>query len=280
MIYGTEGNDVIYGYSKMSQYDNSKETFYAGAGNDTVYGKEGSDIIYGEAGSDSLYGGNGDDVLVGGTGNDYLSGDYGNDTYVFNLGDGQDTICEYESSATSGKADKIVFGEGIKEEDVKLHRAGNNLIIRYSDKDQVTVKDAYYYGDDRTQIENIELTESGLYILNYDKLELELIKSCVYESDEVNYNQVVENMELMCVISENSLTNIDVESTIQEQIVDESNMAESIDCESEMMSSEIEGMANLLVQEMAEFQTGNIVYDTQSISTTENNENVQLWTQD
>ena len=116
--------------------------------------------------------------------------------------------------------------------------------------------------------------------MNYDKLELELIKSCVYESDEVNYNQVVENMELMCVISENSLTNIDVESTIQEQIVDESNMAESIDCESEMMSSEIEGMANLLVQEMAEFQTGNIVYDTQSISTTENNENVQLWTQD
>ncbi|MEH2528452.1 MULTISPECIES: hypothetical protein [unclassified Bradyrhizobium] len=56
------------------------------------------------------------DVLIGGTGNDTLSGDGGDDTYVFNRGDGQDTIKEYLSGW--GGNDTIQFGPGITAADL------------------------------------------------------------------------------------------------------------------------------------------------------------------
>ena len=43
----------------------------------------------------------------GARGNDILQGHYGQDSYVFNIGDGQDTINDI------GGSDKLVFGEGI-----------------------------------------------------------------------------------------------------------------------------------------------------------------------
>ena len=43
----------------------------------------------------------GDDILVGGAGDDYLSGDSGIDTYIFNKGDGKDTIYDYSYSDES-----------------------------------------------------------------------------------------------------------------------------------------------------------------------------------
>jgi Ca2+-binding RTX toxin-like protein len=50
------------------------------------------DLLTGLGGNDTLIGNAGDDQLVGGLGDDILSGDEGDDTYVFNLGDGIDTI--------------------------------------------------------------------------------------------------------------------------------------------------------------------------------------------
>lgn len=41
--------------------------------------------------ANKIVGGRGNDILNGGTGNDRLRGGNGDDTYVFNLGDGQDT---------------------------------------------------------------------------------------------------------------------------------------------------------------------------------------------
>ncbi|MCK9739925.1 hypothetical protein LT707_25530, partial [Pseudomonas syringae pv. syringae] len=68
-------------------------------------GSEGDDVmnrstvpvaqkLYGNGGNDTLSSGNGNDILSGGKGNDFLSGGVGSDTYLFNLGDGQDTIQE------------------------------------------------------------------------------------------------------------------------------------------------------------------------------------------
>ncbi|MHC0019748.1 calcium-binding protein, partial [Acinetobacter pittii] len=64
----------------------------ATASNDILQGYGSADHLEGLAGNDTLYGYAGNDVLTGGTGNDYLDGGAGNDSYVFNLGDGQDTI--------------------------------------------------------------------------------------------------------------------------------------------------------------------------------------------
>lgn len=63
---------------------------------ETVYGTKFDDVIYGNGGDDSLVGGD------------------GSDSYVWNWGDGLDTISE---SNVAG-VDKIVFGEGISFEDL------------------------------------------------------------------------------------------------------------------------------------------------------------------
>ena len=50
--------------------------------------------ITGTADADNLAGGSGSDIIKGGTGNDILTGGTGNDTFVFNQGDGADTITD------------------------------------------------------------------------------------------------------------------------------------------------------------------------------------------
>ena len=49
-------------------------------------------MLNGLAGNDTLSAGAGSDTLTGGTGNDLLWGDAGNDSYIFNRGDGLDTV--------------------------------------------------------------------------------------------------------------------------------------------------------------------------------------------
>lgn len=64
-------------------------------------------MIYGGAGFDSFYGEDGNDTLIGGTGSDYMEGGAGDDTYIYNVGDGLDTIYDYENSSSTGKTIKL-----------------------------------------------------------------------------------------------------------------------------------------------------------------------------
>jgi Ca2+-binding RTX toxin-like protein len=117
----------------------------AGASVDDIYignsldnrfdGQDGNDTIYAGAGNDYLSGGNGTDTLAGGTGNDNLYGGYGNDTYLFNQGDGADTIGEYDYN--TGNVDVARFGSGVSIDQLWFSKAGNNLevsIIGTTDK--------------------------------------------------------------------------------------------------------------------------------------------------
>ena len=143
---------------------------------DNVTGTQYDDIIYGNGGNDTIDAGNGDDILVGGKGNDTLNGSYGNDTYVWNLGDGFDTISDYQSSSTESREDKIKFGEGISFEDLSFENSGNDLIIYVNgDKTQgLRLKD-YFSGSNYT-IEILEfadgstvnLTQIGLTFQQHD----------------------------------------------------------------------------------------------------------------
>jgi len=109
------------------------------AGQDTLSGLHYvGNRINGLGGNDSIYGGEKGDVLSGGAGNDYLEGGLGNDTYVFNLGDGMDTITDYDS--TTGNNDKLQFGAGITADMVQLGRSGNDLTFNVNASDNVTVK--------------------------------------------------------------------------------------------------------------------------------------------
>jgi len=90
-----------------------------------LYGTGGDDILNGMGGNDRLYGNDGNDILAGGTGDDFLDGGRGNNTYLFNLGDGNDTIVAADN--TVGKHSMVRFGEGITPDNLVAERLGMNL---------------------------------------------------------------------------------------------------------------------------------------------------------
>ncbi len=68
----------------------------------------GMEHFVGSNQNDSITGGSGDDWIQGGTGNDTLNGGAGSDTYIFNAGDGSDTITD-----TKANNNMLLFGEGL-----------------------------------------------------------------------------------------------------------------------------------------------------------------------
>lgn len=133
--------------------------------NNELLGFGGSDYLYGGAGDDTLYGGADDDTLVGGTGNDFLSGSTGSDTFIFNKGDGIDTVREY-----SGKMDVIKLGADIDKKNIAIYKdENNNLIIDYGETsgyDRITVLNQF--GDDPNKyVEKFELSD-GSYLSDSD----------------------------------------------------------------------------------------------------------------
>jgi len=93
------------------------------------------DRLHGGVGNDVLHGGAGSDKLYGEQGNDVLHGDAGDDTYLFQKGDGIDTIID------SGESDFnfIRFGTGIRQEDIRYEWDDTTLVIHYSEGDAVRV---------------------------------------------------------------------------------------------------------------------------------------------
>jgi Ca2+-binding RTX toxin-like protein len=100
-----------------------------GRGNDTITSGNGTTTLLGGAGHDTVIGGAGGDLLMGGRGNDTLRGGTGNDTYLFNLGDGIDTI---DDVAAAGEGNRIQFGVGITRTDLTFvhDQAARTLTIQ------------------------------------------------------------------------------------------------------------------------------------------------------
>src|SRR5438045_9149898 len=84
-------------------------------GNDMLNGSDGDALLGGGAGDDDLNGGfgngtrfgeNGNDILNGSAGNDILIGGGNDDTFVFQPGDGADTIGDFFAG---GSEDRFWF---------------------------------------------------------------------------------------------------------------------------------------------------------------------------
>ena len=118
----------------------------------------GANVLRGGAGVDTI---NGNGTIEGGTGNDLLTGGSSSTLYVYNLGDGIDTITDYGYGAAS-YADTLQFGAGITPASVTLIRTGNDLTFRISETDQITVKnwfsDVYY-----NAIENVTFADGTVW---------------------------------------------------------------------------------------------------------------------
>ncbi|MGV3551469.1 calcium-binding protein [Rhizobium sp.] len=83
---------------KFLQFLNSDDINFTGStGKDKFTSFGGNDTLDGGAGKDTLNGGAGDDIIIGGKGNDTLKGGAGADTFVFQAGDGKDTILAFRA---------------------------------------------------------------------------------------------------------------------------------------------------------------------------------------
>ena len=94
-------------------------------GNDTITTGVGDDVINALGGDDIVDVGAGNDSIAGGIGNDTLTGGPGDDTYIYNLGDGIDTIFD---TAAPGEGNTVAFRAGIAPTDLSLDLG--SLVIR------------------------------------------------------------------------------------------------------------------------------------------------------
>jgi Ca2+-binding RTX toxin-like protein len=146
-VEGNGGNDRLFGdagddYLRGGDGD---DTLEGGDGNATLNGGEGSNILRGGAGDDDLwaYGDTGS-VFEGGTGNDIISGTAFGDTYIFNRGDGQDEMWEWDDVNGTPAHDVLSFGEGIDPADIYFERDGVDLILRIAGtSDSITWKEYF-----------------------------------------------------------------------------------------------------------------------------------------
>ncbi|UQQ09977.1 hypothetical protein KP021_17825 [Xanthomonas arboricola pv. corylina] len=158
-MLGTDGADTIGGW-------NGNDVLLGGAGNDTLSGGSGTDRLEGGAGDDvlSVNSQSRDSVFIGGTGNDTLNGSWYSDTYLFNKGDGHDTVVE--TSSYSGAVDRVVFGEGIAASDVRVLRQGADVVLDLGNgTDSVRLKDWLSGGNenDASSIEQLVFADGTIW---------------------------------------------------------------------------------------------------------------------
>jgi len=155
-----------------SQANNEGVSLNGWYGNDIMRGGNGNDILDGGSGSNQLYGGAGDDILrvhsysydnllVGGKGNDWLYGSYNSDTYIFNRGDGQDTIVE--AYGYNNATDILQFGKGINPQNLWFERSGYDLTVSINKTDdRVTIKN--WYNSSHNRIEEFHLANGKMLL--------------------------------------------------------------------------------------------------------------------
>lgn len=112
-----EGDDFVRSTLSWTLSDNLERLAVDGTDDLTVTGNDLDNGLWGNLGVN---------VLTGDTGNDYLYGDGGDDVYVFNRGDGQDSIDDYD---LVGGSDALRFGAGIADNQVSAFQSGNDLFL-------------------------------------------------------------------------------------------------------------------------------------------------------
>lgn len=129
----------------MARYVDDQQT----PGDDVIHGSSLDDVVEAAAGNDVVTTGAGADTLIGGPGSDNLQGGSGSDTYVYNPGDGDDVILDYQGSDW-GDVDTLVFGTGITWDKLVFSRVGadwNDIRITFDGLAGSIVIDAQNWND-------------------------------------------------------------------------------------------------------------------------------------
>ncbi|MEJ8836003.1 calcium-binding protein [Ramlibacter sp. AN1133] len=122
--------------------------------------------------------------LAGGRGDDTLAGSYGGDTYLYDPGDGHDTVVDDVSVLGQGVADffmanpnaqsyqdKVVFGAGISRFDVRPWREGSDMVLYIANARNEGVEDGSirirnWFADDTflRKIERFEFADGSAWL--------------------------------------------------------------------------------------------------------------------
>jgi len=167
-VYGNAGDDLLYG-------SDGDDVLFSGDGADLVYGESGNDVLHGESSQDQLFGGDGDDILngayytllSGGKGADTLYGQ--RSTYLYNLGDGHDSIRHfaYYGNASNEVVGEIQFGSGILASQLGFERDGSDLIISFATpEDQITLVD--WFANEFRNVRSLRFDDGA--IMDYSEI--------------------------------------------------------------------------------------------------------------
>lgn len=113
---GSDGDDTLRG-------GGAEDAFSGGLGDDSVVGNAGSDTLDGGSGNDSLVGGGGDDALHGNNDTDTLEGGAGDDQFSYSVGDGHDTISDFNT----GISGTLTDGDNTNNDFIDLSGFNDNL---------------------------------------------------------------------------------------------------------------------------------------------------------
>ncbi|MES2677610.1 MAG: calcium-binding protein, partial [Pseudomonadota bacterium] len=182
-IYSSDGNDLINsgGGDDQIYAAAGDDIINSGAGNDAINAGEGNDNINAGAGDDNINPGSGDDIINAGKGDDIIgqgNGNYGDDTYIYQAGDGKDTIIEYPivNNNNSYGNDVISFGDAINKTDIFFSKNNDDLIIRFrnSAEDQITIQNQFQ--SQSNHIETLKFSDgSSIDISNPLLIDIEYI---------------------------------------------------------------------------------------------------------
>ncbi|BBD69223.1 hemolysin-type calcium-binding region [Nostoc commune NIES-4072] len=137
LLNGTDSSEYLKGNAPASKIYGlgGQDTIVGNLGNDQLFGGDGNDTLFGGVGDDQLLGDTGNDWLYGGAGKDILTGGYGADTFVLALGEGTDSITDFEI----GK-DKLALSGGLKFGQLLIQQQGSIAFIMDSSDNQVLAK--------------------------------------------------------------------------------------------------------------------------------------------
>jgi len=151
-----------------------KDTYSGTNFNDIIYGLGENDIIAGGHSSDTIIGGKGDDILaefllnIAADGSVSRNNNYDGavDTFIYNPGDGNDTL--YLREGSPDKRAQLRFTGDIQENDITLYRIGNDLKLAFNENNSVTV-DSWFASDTNTlgtiQFGNAEPVDAISWVL-------------------------------------------------------------------------------------------------------------------
>jgi len=128
---------------------------------ENLVGGSGSDTLAGNALANRIGGGAGDDTLRGGAGDDTLAGGDGADTYVFTVGDGNDTIEETGSDTRlviHGVAPaSVYYAQGA----LYAGESGGRIVIAREQIAELLVDGQSHTGADLERLLNVVVSDSG-----------------------------------------------------------------------------------------------------------------------